>query len=395
MLDRTPPARNDIARTTIAVLSITSLLAASLWVLRPFIPALLWATMIVDSTWPVMLAVQARLGGRRGAAVAVMTVVLLLLLIVPLYLAVTTVLSQYDRVGELIHSLTTRRFPPPPSWLETVPLVGHRAAQRWLELAALNADQLADQVLPYVKTALSWFAAKMGGLGGAALQLLLTVLISVVLYARGETAANAVRRFLRKLSGERGEAIVNLSAQAIRAVALGIVVTAVLQTVLAAGGLFAVGLPFAGLIAAVVFILCIAQLGPLLAMVPCVVWLYVANAPGRATVLLVVTLVAQAADNVVRPLLIRRGADLSLLLIIPGVIGGLLWLGVIGLFIGPVTLAVASTLLDGWMGSSIGDKAPDPVAERPRGGEGVDERSSAVESSQDPGKIREEHPGGT
>jgi predicted PurR-regulated permease PerM len=191
------------------------------------------------------------------------------------------------------------------------------------------------------------------------LQFLLTVVISAILYARAEGAADKLRRFFRRLAAERGEAIVALSGKAIRAVALGIVVTAGVQSALAGVGLVLVGVPFAGFITAVVLMLCIAQLGPLLALVPCVIWLYATGSPGRGTVLLVITLVAQAIDNVVRPLLIKKGADLSLLLIFPGVIGGLLWLGIIGLFVGPVILAVASTLLDGWMSSGLGETAPE------------------------------------
>jgi predicted PurR-regulated permease PerM len=120
-----------------------------------------------------------------------------------------------------------------------------------------------------------------------------------------------------------------------------------------------------------VFVLCIAQLGPLLAMAPWVVWLYATGSPGRGTVLLVVTLLAQTIDQVLRPVLIKRSADISLLLILPGVIGGLLWLGIIGLFVGPVVLAVGSTLLDGWIASGLGETAP-------RDAKGI--RSGAVES---------------
>jgi predicted PurR-regulated permease PerM len=198
-----------------------------------------------------------------------------------------------------------------------------------------------------------------GSFGSAVVQFLLTVLVSAILYARGETAVRNLRRFFRRLSGARGDQIVTLSGSAIRAVALGIVVTAVAQSVLAGVGLFAVGFPMAGLVCAIVFILCIAQLGPLLALVPCVIWLYATGSPGRATALLVVTLFAQLIDNVLRPLLIKKGADLSLLLIFPGVVGGLLWLGIIGLFIGPLLLAVTSTLLNSWIESGVGENAPE------------------------------------
>jgi len=353
-----PPSR-DLARITLSILSMGVLIAGSLWVMRPFIPALLWATMIVVSTWPFMLRLQAWLGGSRGGAVAVMTVVLLLLLFVPLYLAVSTVLEQSDRVVTFVQKLPTLQLPPPPQWVSDLPLVGRRAAAQWLALASLDPAQLADKLTPYIKNVLVWFAEKAGGFGTFVVQFLLTVVVSAILYAKGEAAARYLRRFSRRLSGSRGDKIVTLSGSAIRAVALGIVVTALVQSALAGIGLFAVGFPLAGLVSAIVFILCIAQIGPLPALVPCVIWLYATGSPGRGTALLVVTVAAQVIDNVLRPLLIKRGANLSLLLIFPGVIGGLLWLGIIGLFIGPLLLAVTSTLLNDWIASGVGENAPE------------------------------------
>ncbi len=352
-------SRPDVARITLAVLGIGLLIAGSLWVLKPFIPALLWAVMIVVATWPLMLAVQARLGGRRSA-VAVMTLGLLLVLIVPTSLAVWTILGQSDRISDLVRSVPSIRIPPPPSWVREMPL-GGRLAGRWAEYAALSSEELANLLSPYVRSAGRWFAAQAGGFGVTIVQFLLTVVLSAILYARGEGAAQQVRRFIRRLTGPRADEIVTLSGQAIRAVALGIVVTAVVQATLAGIGLFGVGFPFAGMFVALVFILCVAQLGPIIALLPCVIWLYAAGSTGRATVLLVVMILAGTVDNVLRPLLIKKGADLPLLLIFAGVIGGLLWLGIIGLFVGPVILAVASRLLDGWIESGTGEHAPEPA----------------------------------
>ena len=190
--------------------------------------------------------------------------------------------------------------------------------------------------------------------GLALVQFLLTVVISAILFAKGEGAAEQVRRFFRRLAPERGEAILDLSGKSIRAVALGIVVTAAVQTALAGIGFFSVGVPFAGFLTAIVLVLCIAQIGPLLVMAPCVIWLYSTGSPGRGTVLLVFTIVTGAIDNVLRPVLIKKGADLSLLLILPGVIGGLLTMGIIGLFVGPVVLAVAANLLQSWVATGLG-----------------------------------------
>jgi len=355
----TSAAAHDLTRITLSVLSIAFLITASLWVLRPFVLPLVWAAIIVVSTWRLMLRIQAWLGGRRGAAVAVMTVVLLLVFFVPFYLAVSEILGESDRVVDLVHSLSTRAIPPPPPWLDQLPFLGERIADRWRELAALEPHQLADKLTPLVGSALGWFAARVGRLGSTLLSFLVTVLLSAVLYAKGEGATGELRRFFRRLSGERGDVIVTLAGKSIRAVALGVVVTAVVQTAVAGLGLVLVGFPSAGLISAVIFVLCIAQLGPILAMVPCVIWLYATGSPVHGTVLLIAALLGQTIDQVLRPLLIKKGgADLSLLVILAGVIGGLFSFGVIGLFVGPVILAVASTLLDGWITSGLGETAP-------------------------------------
>jgi predicted PurR-regulated permease PerM len=135
-------------------------------------------------------------------------------------------------------------------------------------------------------------------------------------------------------------------------VALGVVVTAVAQTALGGLGLLAVGVPFAPLLTAIIFILCLIQLGPGLVMVPAVVWMYYSGEVLWATVLLVFTVVAATMDQFIRPVLIRRGADLPILLILAGVIGGLIAFGILGIFIGPTVLAVAYTLLNAWMADS-------------------------------------------
>ena len=183
---------------------------------------------------------------------------------------------------------------------------------------------------------------------------LLVVVLSAILYASGETAARGARRFGRRLAAERGENSVVLAGQAIRAVALGVGVTAVVQTVLGAIGLAVAGVPAAGLLSAVMLILCIAQLGPALVLFPAVAWMYWTGASAGGTVLLVWSLVVTALDNVLRPALIKKGADLPLLLIFAGVIGGMLGFGLIGIFVGPVVLAVTYTLLEAWIEDGLG-----------------------------------------
>jgi predicted PurR-regulated permease PerM len=341
--------RHDLTRTTLAVLFIVALIAASFWILRPFIGATIWATMIVVATWPLMLRLQARLWGRRGLAVAVMTVALLLILIVPLGLTVAAIVEHSDRIAGWLRSSEALHLPPPPAWVAGLPLAGAWLAQAWEQLASSGLHELAAKAAPYAGTAAKWFAAEVGGVGLVLVQFMLTVAISAILYAGGESAAAGVLRFGRRLAGRRGERVVRLGAQAIRGVALGVVVTALAQALLGGIGLVLTGVPFAAVLTGAMFMLCIAQIGALPVLLPAVVWLFWGGDSLMGIVLLVCTAVVVTMDQVLRPLLIRMGADLPLLLIFAGVIGGLLSLGLIGIFVGPVVLAVGYTLLDAWM----------------------------------------------
>jgi predicted PurR-regulated permease PerM len=345
------PQAHDLPRTTLAVLFIGALLAASLWVLRPFIGPTIWATMIVVATWPVMRRVQALLWGRRSLAVGVMTLLLLLLFVVPLVMAITTIVGNADQLVDWGKAATTWRPPEQaPEWLRGLPMVGGVVEKLWEQLRAMGVGELLPKVSPYAGNVTKWFVAEVGSVGLLLIQFLLTVAVAAVLYSSGEGAAQLVRRFAHRLGGGRGEDAVLLAGNAIRGVALGVGVTALVQSLLAGLGMALAGIPAAGLLTAVVFMLCIAQIGPLPVLVPAIIWLFYGGATGWAILLIVVTLVVVTLDNVLRPMLIRMGADLPLLLIFAGVIGGLFAFGLVGIFVGPVVLAVAYTLLEAWMG---------------------------------------------
>jgi predicted PurR-regulated permease PerM len=341
--------KRDLTRTTLGVLCIAALVAGSFWILRPFVGALIWATMIVVATWPMLNTVERMLGGRRGPATAVMSLALLLVLIVPLLLAIGTIAGNAGTIASWTKALVAAGIPEVPGWLVRIPLVGERLTAEWNEYAAGGVAVVMQRIEPYIAPAAQWVAGEVGSVGGALVQFLLTVVISAVLYSNGEVAARTMRRFGARLAGERGENAIVLGGQAIRGVALGVVVTAVAQSVLGGIGLAVAGVPFAALLTAVMFMLCLAQLGPLIVLVPALVWLYWTGSTGAAVVLLVFTLVAGTMDNFLRPYLIKKGADLPLLLIFAGVIGGILSLGLIGIFVGPVILAVTYTLFEAWI----------------------------------------------
>ena len=364
----TPNGRFDLPRTTLSVLFIVGIIGTTFWILRPFLPALIWATMVVVATWPLMLRVQEKLWRQRWLAVVVMTIAMLLVFVVPVTLAVSAIVSNADEMAGWAHGLAGIQLPQPPDWLHQIPVLGERVASAWRDVADSGPKELATRVTPYARDAAQWFALQVGGFGLVALQFLLTVILSAILYAYGETAAAGLRHFGERLAGPYGDNAVVLAGQAIRGVAMGVVVTAIVQSLFAGVGLAVAGIPLAAVLTAVIFILCVAQIGPGPVLICAVVWLYWRNDSVWGTALLVWSLLVGSMDNFLRPFLIKMGADLPLLLIFAGVIGGLLAFGLVGIFVGPLVLAVTYTLTLAWVRQpqGIAEKAPDgPEDEQP------------------------------
>jgi len=341
--------RADLPRTVLAVLFLVLLIGASLWILSPFLVAIVWATLISVATWPLMLSLQRLLRGKRKLAVAVMTLALLAIVMVPLLAGVVAIVTHVDDIAGFAQKLSTRELPPAPAWLEKIPLVGSKAAETWNYAAKEGLPALLRQASPYLGGGVRWFTQRIGGIAGLLAQFLLTVVITAVMYATGESGVAGVKAFARRLAGQKGESSVELAGGAIRAVAMGVIVTALAQSLLAGLGLLIAGVPFAGILTVLMFVLAIAQIGPLPVLLLVVIWAFSALPPAWAIFVLVWSAVAGLVDNFLKPILIKRGADLPLLLIFAGVIGGMISFGLIGIFVGPVVLAVSYTLLQAWV----------------------------------------------
>jgi predicted PurR-regulated permease PerM len=349
--------QSNLPRTILGVLFIGGLIAASFWILHPFLPAAIWATTIVVATWPLMLRVQASLWGRRSLAVLVMTLLLLFAFFVPLLFAINSIVENAETISGWAKSLASVSIPSPPDWVGSIPFVGQKIAVAWQQFAAYGPEEFAARIAPYQEQATHWMLTQLGGVGAMFIEFVLTVMIAAVLYSSGENAIAAVRRFARRLAGPQGEAAVTLAGQAIRGIALGVIVTALAQSVLGGIGLAVAGVPFVVLLAAIMFLLSIVQIGPLPVLVICVGWLYWNGHTGWAIGLLVWSVLVDRLNSVLLPILVRRGVDLSLILVLVGVIGGLIAFGLIGIFIGPVVLAVSYKLLEAWISHEAEDTA--------------------------------------
>jgi len=345
--------RRDITHTILSVLFISLLIASTFWILRPFLVSVVWGIIIVVATCPALEKLQKRLANKRALAVSVMAAALSLTVIVPIMFAVVIIAKNAEHITAQLRSFDPFSLAWPPQWLRRVPLAGESLAKRWMAFAALSPEERSAIVTPHAQKALRWFVARAGSTGMTILNFLLTMIIAIILYAKGEIVREGLLSFARRLAGRHGEEVAVLAAKAVRGVTLGVVVTALIQTALGGIGLFIARVPAAALLTAVTLILCLAQLGPLLVVLPSAIWLYWSGQAVWGTVFLIFAVPACIIDNFLRPFLIKKGADLPLLLIFAGVIGGLIAFGVIGLFIGPVILAITYTLLKTWVSDEV------------------------------------------
>jgi predicted PurR-regulated permease PerM len=357
----------DLTRIVLATGTLLLLIGGSLYVLHPFVPALIWSTMIVVATWPALIQVQHHLGGRRAAAVLVMLLVQIVVIFVPIYAAVSTLANHGNEITALVTGLPTYALPAPPRWLARVPAIGGRMAREWQTLSDAGPGGVLAKVQPYAAIAARWMLARASQLGIFLLYLLLTLIVCGLLYAKGEVAANLATRLAERVAGQHGGDIVRLIGRSIRAIALGVVVTAIIQASLGALGIWVAGVPYAAILGALLLLMCLIQIGPLLPMLGCVGWLFANGSRGMALLLLAWTIPVIMLDNILRPILIRRAIELPLVLILFGVVGGLLTIGVVGLFIGPVILAVTYHLLLAWIDVPSATRASDSIPSQEAG----------------------------
>jgi predicted PurR-regulated permease PerM len=344
----------EITRTTLAVLLIGILIASCFWIMQPFLYAIVWAAMIVIATWPIHVSLQALLGGRRWAAALIMTFLVFCTLFVPLTAAVMMLVDNFQKYfisGNF--SFGDIRIPVPPEWVHRIPLAGPKIVSVWKEYGSLDTSKLDEYISPYYEKILGWGVSQAESFGMVIVNSLLTIIIAGVLYTNGESAAEGVCRFVTRIAGEQGKNAVILAARAVRGVALGVVVSAIIQSIITYGLLSFAGVPAVLLLTAITFVMCIAQVGPIIVLIPVTIWIFYKGEAGWGVFMVVWTVTVTMIDNFTSSLLIRKGVDLPLMLVFAGVLGGLISFGILGIFIGPAMLAVTYTLIREWV--SVGE----------------------------------------
>jgi predicted PurR-regulated permease PerM len=328
--------------------ALAALAVACVLVLRPFFSAILWAAILTFTTWPLYLRLRTRLGGRMTLAASLMTTAIVLALLVPIALATLGLAENAEPLVQTVKGWSAGGLPGPPAWVASVPVVGGSLQERWAALAN-DRGALAQAVQPFVGSTKSWLIAVGGTLLEGTATLLLSTFVCFFLYRDGDAIASRSRRLVTRLAGASALRLVDVAEATIRGVVFGIIGTAFAQAVLQAIGLLIAGVPGALILGALTFFLSVVPFGPPIVWLGAAAWLWFEGSVGWAIfTLLWGALLVSTVDNVIKPYLISRGANLPFILVLLGVLGGVLAFGFIGVFIGPTLLAVAYRLVLEW-----------------------------------------------
>jgi predicted PurR-regulated permease PerM len=339
------PSRID---RTITLVVLAVLVAGVYMVLAPFLSAIAWAAVLVATTWPVFHWMVRR-EGRPAFAATVMTILILTVVVAPFVIVGSTLAENANRLAEFARGVIARGLPEPPQWLHGIPLVGERMADYWTSLTT-DTSGLMEELKRFVDP-LRAFAFKAGAVVGEGLfQLTLSVFIAFFFYRDGEAIIARVRGAVSRIAPVRGQHMLEVAGATTRAVVYGILGTALAQGVLMAIGLYIVGFKAAPLLGLATFFLSPVPIGPPLVWIPCGLYLiFGLDQTGWGIFLLLWgALVVSSVDNFIKPMIISRGSDLPFVLVLLGVFGGVVAFGFIGVFLGPVLLALGFALIKEW-----------------------------------------------
>ena len=330
-------------------------------IVAPFLPVVVWGVIIAVSLYPAHVSLTARLGGRAKLSSTIIALIGISIIVVPTWLLADSTIGALKYVGQTLQD-GSMTIPQPNDSVADWPLVGEDIHRIWTQ-AATNLEETVNQFSPQIRKA----GERAIGLAGhtvlTVFLFIFSIIIAAVLVNVAEDGYRVSRNFAASLVGkERGDALTNMSVQTIRSVVKGVLGVAVIQAVLAGLGMAVAGIPAAGLLAGVALVLCIVQLPLLILMGPIAFWYYSVADPTAATIFLVYAVVVGSADTFLKPMFLGRGVEVPMLVILLGAIGGAVTMGIVGLFIGSVVLALGYEILIAWMapdehGEDVGNTA--------------------------------------
>ena len=350
MADSMNNDRKFVNRAVEAAIRI-GLIALILWwclqIIRPFVAPVLWAAIFAVTLFPVFSWLKSKMGGRGGLAAALLTLVALALLIVPIVMLSTSMISSVQHITQGIQD-GTLEVAAAPEGVAQWPVVGEKLSLAW-QAASDNLQKFVVDYKEQLKPIWGWVVGQAAGAGSAALVFFLAIIIAGLLMTKAESAVSATTAFATRLAGEGGPAMVKTAGAIIRSVVQGVLGVAVIQALLGGIGMLVVGVPGAGLWAGLILVLAIMQLPPILVLGPAIAYVFTTSSTITAVLFLIFGVVVSMSDAFLKPMLLGRGLEVPMPVILLGALGGMMLNGIVGLFIGAVVLALGYELTLAWM----------------------------------------------
>jgi len=352
---------DEIIQLAVRLAVLAFLLYWSFVLVQPFIPMLAWSIVLTVALFPLFDWLAVHLGGRPKLAAVILTTVSLLIIIGPVtWLGLGLIEGLQDFAGEL--GAGTLAIPSPLEAVKHWPIIGTQAFRLW-EQASTNLQAALREVAPHLKPLAGPVLAFAGSAGIGTLKFILSVVMSGFLFIYGPSLLEGIRRIQARIVTQRNEDFVALAGVTIRTVSQGVIGVAVLQSLLAGMGLKLAGVPHAGILAFAVLVLAILQIGSAIILLPVIIWIWMTKDFAVALPLTIYLGFVGLADNILKPLLMGRGLKTPMLVIFIGVLGGMITHGIVGLFVGPIILAVAWQLMMAWIREERAETVP-PDMER-------------------------------
>lgn len=338
---------NQAIDAAIKIAAVAILVYWCFSILKPFILLVIWGAIIATALYPVAMAISNRTGLSKGKASGLLSFIGVLLLLIP-FIALSS--GIYTSASEMITGLQdgSLSVPKPKSSLQDIPLVGEKIYAAMM-YASTNLEGAFVKYAEEIKQFASKAASVLGSVGGGFVQFIISTIIAGAFMSNADKCQQGLTKLVARLTHDKGDDLVQLSKSTVRSVVQGVIGVALIQSVLSAIGLVVAGVPAAALWALAVLLVAIIQLPPILALLPAIIYMFSVESTVAASLFLVWCILVSGSDAILKPVLLSRGSDIPMLVILLGALGGMAMSGIVGLFVGAVVLSLTYQLLVAWL----------------------------------------------
>jgi predicted PurR-regulated permease PerM len=326
-------------------------------IVRPFLELLAWGAILATAVYPVYLKLLPKLGNNGGLTASLMVLVTLLLLSVPVYEMTVSFVETMQGLNERFQA-GTLNVPAPGEGVKEWPIIGERVYTIWLQ-ANTNLESVVAQYREELANLSQRAIGVMAGLGGAVGSFILSTIIAGIFLTFARPCYEYIVKVMERIVEQRGMQLIDLCTQTIRSVAQGVIGIALVQAILSAFGLIVMDVPGTAVWVVLILVLAVVQLPPMLVMLPIVIYVFSVNETIPAVLFMIYAMVVSISDTFLKPLFLGRGMEIPMPIILFGAIGGVVMMGILGLFIGAIVLAIGYTLFTNWVEEPWSESVPE------------------------------------